>query len=108
LLEPLHEIAAAMADDVEGIDLERTRVLDEVLADFLRLRKYNLEIRLSQLRFQLQEAQETEDDQRLMRRPDIELHTRSAQNLAMRIARVEQAINQRQGARQSSLVRQGR
>ncbi len=106
--EPLQEIAGELAQQVDGIDLERPRVLDEVLADFLRLRKYNLETSLSQLRFQLQTAQETDNDQRLMQRPDIGQHTRRAQELAMDIARVDQAINKRQGARQSSLAREGR
>jgi DNA primase len=103
--EPLHEIAGDLAQQVEEIDLNRSRVLDEVLADFLRLRKYNLETSLSQLRFQLQAAQEMEDDQRLMQRPDIGQHTRRAQELATDIARVDHAINKQQGARQSSLAR---
>lgn len=108
LLEPLQETANELARQVEKIELARPKVLDEVLADFLRLRKYNLETRLSQLRFQLQAAQEQDDEKRLMQRPDIELHTRQAQDLASSIARVEKAINQRQGARQSSLAREGR
>lgn len=108
LLEPLKEIAVELAQQVVEVDLDRPRVQDEVLADFLRLRKYNLEMSLSQLRFQLQAAQEIDDDKRMMLRPDIEKHTRGAQELAMSIARIEQAINQRQGARQGSLVREGR
>ncbi len=105
---PLKEIAVELAQQVDEIDLDMPRVQDEVLADFLRLRKYNLEMSLSQLRFQLQVAQEIDDDKRLMLRPGIEKHMRDAQELAMSIARIEQAINQRQGARQSSLVREGR
>ncbi len=108
LVEPLQELAANLEQQVEAIDLNRPRVLDEVLADFLRLRKYNLEIGLSQLRFQLQAAQEAEDEQRLMDRPGIESYTQKAQNLALKLARVERAINQRQGTRQSSLASGGR
>jgi DNA primase len=107
LLESLHETAARLEQKVEEIDLNRPRVLEEVLADFLRLRKYNLEMSLSQLRFQLQAAQEMEDEQRLMDRPDIERYTLKAQELALKLARVERAINQRQGIRQSSLASGG-
>jgi DNA primase len=108
LVEPLQEIAASLEQQVDEIDLNRPRVLDEVLADFLRLRKYNLEIGLSQLRFQLQTAQEMENELRLMDRPGIEGYTQKAQELALKLARVERAINQRQGTRQSSLANGGR
>ncbi len=102
------EIAGELEQKTQGIDLDRPRVLDEVLANFLRLRKHDQEVRLSQLRFQLQTAQEMEGETSMMQRPEIENLIREVHLLTMHIARLDQAIMQRQGLQPSPLLQQGR
>jgi hypothetical protein len=108
ILEPLLDVAGELEQKTQNVDLDRPRVLDEVLANFLRLRKHDLEFHLSQLRFQLQSAQEMDGDTSMMQRPEIENLIREVHVLTMRIARLDQAIMQRQGMQPSPLLQQGR
>ncbi|HEY70082.1 MAG TPA: DNA primase [Anaerolineae bacterium] len=108
LLQPLLDIAGELVQKTQNIDLDRPRVLDEVLTNFLRLRKHDQELRLSQLRFQLQSAQEMEGETSMMQRPGIENLIREVHVLTMHIARLDQAIMQRQGMQPSPLLQQGR
>lgn len=107
LQPPLLDIANDLERTTQAIDLERPRVLDEVLANFLRLRKHDQELRLSQLRFQLQSAQEVEEQVSMMQRPEIEVLIQEAHDTTKQIARLDQAIMQRQGMQPYAPLRQG-
>jgi DNA primase len=77
--------------DVADFDFSQPRVLEEVLANFLRLRKRTLELALTSLRFQMQAAQDgeafVEEGQE-----DVWQHTREVQRLATQRERLDRAL----------------
>lgn len=91
--ESLHEGAELLLQLVEGINLEQQRVLDEILASFLRLRKRNLEGRLTQLRFQLQLMHESPSEGgEGSEGGDIWVHTHEVQDIASQKERLDRAL----------------
>jgi DNA primase len=91
--ESLRDRAELLLQPVEGIDLEQPRVLEEILSNFLRLRKRNLESRLTQLRFQLQMMQEASPDVgEESELGDVWDHTREVQGLASQKERLDRAL----------------
>ena len=79
----------------EVVDLEfaQPRVREEVLANFLRLRKRNLEIALSNLRFQLQTEQEFELEGEESRKEQIRFHTIEVQKIASIKEKLDRALS---------------
>jgi DNA primase len=93
LEESLRERAELLLQRIEGIDLEQARVVEEILSNFLRLRKRNLEDRLTQLRFQLQMMQEVSPDaEKQGELGDVWDHTREVQGLASQKERLDRAL----------------
>jgi DNA primase len=91
--ESLRERAELLLQRAEGIDLEQIRVVEEVLSNFMRLRKRNLEGRLTQLRFQLQMMQEVPSDaSEESELGDVWDHTREVQGLASQKERLDRAL----------------
>ncbi len=54
--------AEEIQSTVAGLDVRSVKVVDELIANFLRLRKHRLETELTHIRFQLETLQEEEDE----------------------------------------------
>ncbi len=105
--EPLLALAEVLLAEVVNIDFTQRRVIEEIVANFLRLRKRNLELSLSHLRFQIQAAQEGDslaEDQG----EDIWHHTREVQRIASQKDRLDRALAGRGGTQQSPIIVTGR
>jgi hypothetical protein len=87
---PLLTSAEALLTDVVDIDYTQSRVIEEIMANFLRLRKRNLEMTLTQLRFQLQAAQDSEsiDEEG---QEEVWRYTREVQRIASQKDRLDRA-----------------
>jgi len=102
--EALTEYAQSMLDEigslsaVTSIDLNQPKVLEEVLARFLQLRKRVLEADLQQIQFQLLAAQEQARDTGAETGEEKALLAARVRKLAGQKARLEQALVRRQGA----------
>ncbi len=102
LTEELAAHAQSMLDELDRLgkmaplSTDQPKVFDEIVARFLQLRKVSLESRLSDLRFLLQVAQETQQSEEEARRDVLE-YQRQVMQLATQKARVEQALAHRQG-----------
>jgi DNA primase len=95
--------AEGLLEDLEGIELDRPRMMEEVLANFLRLRKRNQDAELAHLQFQLQALQEGEDvegEEPLREMGDLKQRVR---RLAQDRARIDSAIGNRNTALDSVL-----
>lgn len=97
LQEPVSTLAEDLASDVEDLDLSAARVMEELLANFLRLRKGNLETSLHYLRFQLQEAQDADEDGQT-KREEMWDHAREVQKIASQKDRLDKALSRQGGA----------
>lgn len=105
LNEILVEVAEGLLDEIEEIDLDRPRMMEDVLANFLRLRKRNQDAELAHLQFQfqmLQEADLEEGDEPLGEMGDLK---RQVLRLAQDRARIDSAIGNRNVALDSVLLR---
>jgi DNA primase len=92
-LDPaLSEDAEGLYADVADLDFRQPRVINEVLANFLRLRKRNLEAYLSQLRFRIQAAQDGDAAPVEGLEGEVWEHTREVQQLATKKERLDQAL----------------
>jgi DNA primase len=91
-------------EGVIDLDMTQPNVLEAIVDHFLRLRKRNLELRLNQLRFQLQAIQEAENQDGV--EEDLWHYTRVVQNIATQKDRLDRAIQR--GASQMMLMTQGR
>jgi hypothetical protein len=87
-----------------NLDMSQPNVLEAVVNHFLRLRKRNLELRLNQLRFQLQAVQEADDQESV--EEDLWHYTRVVQDIATQKDRLDRTIQR--GASQMMLMNQGR
>ncbi len=102
--EALIEYAQSMVDEIDSlsaftsIDLNQPKVLEEVLARFLQLRKRVLEADLQQIQFQLLAAQEEARDTGAETGEEKALLSARVRKLAGQKARLEQALVRRHGA----------
>ncbi len=87
---PLLTSAEALLTDVVDIDYTQSRVIEEIMANFLRLRKRNLEMTLTQLRFQLQAAQDSESINE-EGQEEVWRYTREVQRIASQKDRLDRA-----------------
>ena len=99
--ETLLNTAESLLGEAGSMDLNQPKVLGEVLANFLRLRKRNLESQLSQLRFRIEAVQGMEIDQDKELRSQLWDHTREVQQLASKKERLDRALAQPSGIRSS-------
>jgi DNA primase len=92
-IEPsLISLADSFLVDVADLDLRLPKVLEGIMANFLRLRKRRLELALNHLRFQLQAVQEVEvTDGEL--HEDLWHHTREVQRIASQKERLDRALS---------------
>ena len=102
--EALIEYAQSMVDEIDpqsavtSIDLSQPKVLEEVLARFLQLRKRVLEADLQQIQFQLLAAQDEARETGAETGEEKALLAARVRKLAGQKARLEQALVRRQGA----------
>jgi replicative DNA helicase len=97
--ETLLTTAEKLLGEAAEMDLNQPKVLGEVLANFLRLRKRNLESQLSQLRFRIEAVQGMEIDQDQELQSQLWDHTREVQQLASKKERLDRALAQPSGLR---------
>jgi DNA primase len=91
-LDPtLLTLADSLLADVIELDFRLPKVLEGIVANFLRLRKRRLELALTHLRFQLQAVQDVETtDEEL--HEDLWHHTREVQRIASEKERLDRAL----------------
>jgi DNA primase len=91
-LDPtLLTLADSLLADVIELDFRLPKVLEGIMANFLRLRKRRLELALTHLRFQLQAVQDIETtDEEL--HEDLWHHTREVQRIASEKERLDRAL----------------
>jgi DNA primase len=95
-LDPsLLPIAEELSGEMLELDFMQPRVREEIIANFLRLRKRNLEISLTNLRFQLQAEQESEDGEEEARKEQILFHTKEVQKIASTKDKLDRALSRR-------------
>jgi DNA primase len=90
------DLADALLAQVVDLDMTKPKVLEEIIANFLRLRKRNLERRLTHLRFQLQEAQEYKADSEDAQK-EVWHYTREVQRFASMKDRLDRALSRQGG-----------
>jgi DNA primase len=92
-LEPsLTALADSFLVEVAEFDFRLPKVVEGIMANFLRLRKRRLELALTHLRFQLQAVQEVEiTDEEL--HEDLWHHTREVQRIASQKERLDRALS---------------
>jgi DNA primase len=100
----LLEAAEGLLEEIKGIDLDRPRMMEDVLHNFLRLRKRNQDGELAHLQIQFQMLQEAgfdEADEPLGDMGDLKQRVR---RLAQDRARIDAAIGNRNTALDSMLL----
>ena len=93
----MHAIAGALLDEFADIDTQQQKVLDEVIANFFRLRKRQLESRLTLIRFQLEALQEQLPSDDADQRAQIWQLTREVQRLADIERRLDRVLSRQGG-----------
>ncbi|TFH37665.1 MAG: DNA primase [Anaerolineales bacterium] len=99
LLQMAHEIKAGLSE----LDMGSPKLMEELIANFLRLRKHRLENELTHIRFQLEALQEKDDirpeEERTERMWGL---TREVQSLADQRERLDRALTRSSGRLSSS------
>jgi DNA primase len=100
LIEVAESILADLSDltNFAGLELERPKVIDEVTARFLQLRKRYLEGELNKLQFLLRTAQEPREDEAKDIEIEIGAYKQEVLQHAVQKAKLEQALAKRQGS----------
>lgn len=98
LESPIDQLADEYLAEVVDLDIGLPRVIEEIIANFLRLRKRNLETALNHLRFRLQEAQELPDNNETQKEGDVWHHTREVQRIASHKERLDRALERPGGS----------
>jgi DNA primase len=104
LIEVADSILADLSEltSFAGLELERPKVIDEVTARFLQLRKRHLEGELNKLQFLLRTTQEPGEDVAMEFEIGIGDYKQEVLRHAMQKAKLEQALAKRQGSLLSS------
>jgi DNA primase len=93
----LDEALLQEADEIRGeipeFDVRSPKVLEELIANFLRLRKYRLESELTHIRFQLEALREDAPEAREEQTERMWGLTRDVQRLADQRERLDRALN---------------
>lgn len=90
-------VAKAYIEIAGDIEIELPRVLTDVVNQFLRLRKRNLDLELSELRFQMMAMQEPEDGDSDAAQKEVWDQARRVQSLAVQKERLDRALSGRHG-----------
>jgi DNA primase len=102
----LDQTAQSLMTEVAGLELKSPKVMDEILARFLDLRKRNLEAKLVQLRFQIEAEQENLSSGESDDKEAIWYHTREVQKLSAQKMGLDRALARRGGSTKPSLLTQ--
>lgn len=94
---PLYSIAETLRDEFGNIDILRQKVINEVIANFFRLRKRWLESELTHIRFQLEALQEQSPSEGTDQREQIWQLTREVQRLADIERRLDRVLSRHGG-----------
>ncbi|MEJ2012133.1 MAG: toprim domain-containing protein [Anaerolineales bacterium] len=97
----VQELAEDMLQSTGDLDLSRPRVLEEILANYYRLRKRSLDAELNNLRFQLESLQASAEEGGEDPRQEIWQLTRRVQALADQRERLDRALARGPGAVQT-------
>jgi hypothetical protein len=97
----LHELAEDMIQTAGDLDVSRPRVLEEILANYYRLRKRSLDGELNNLRFQLESLQASAEEGGDDPRQEMWQLTRRVQALADQRERLDRALARGPGAVQT-------
>jgi len=103
---PLLALADSLLAEVVDFDFTQPRVIEEIMANFLRLRKRKLELALTHLRFQLQAVQEGESFEE-EQEGDVWYHTREVQRIASEKDRLDRALAGHGGPNRTTLIAEG-
>jgi DNA primase len=90
-------IAETLIDEFGNIDILQQKVIDEVIANFFRLRKRWLESELTHIRFQLEALQEQSPSESVDQRDQIWQLTREVQRLADIERRLDHVLSRQGG-----------
>jgi hypothetical protein len=100
---PLVEQADSLLEEVSDIDLSRPKVVEGVIASFMRLRKRSLDSALTHLQFQLQALQEGLEGEGGTERQSVEDLTREVLKLGPQKDRLEAIARRHEGPVKSSV-----
>jgi len=103
---PLLALSDSLLAEVIDFDFTQPRVIEEIMANFLRLRKRKLEVTLTHLRFQLQAVQEGESFEE-EQEGGVWHHTREVQRIASEKDRLDRALAGHGGPNPTTLVAEG-
>jgi len=103
---PLLALSDSLLAEVIDFDFTQPRVIEEIMANFLRLRKRKLEVTLTHLRFQLQAVQEGESFEE-EQEGGVWHHTREVQRIASEKDRLDRALAGHGGSNPTTLVAEG-
>ena len=104
---PLLTLADSLLAEVIDFDFTQPRVIKEIMTNFLRLRKRNLELTLTHLRFQLLAVQEGESFEE-GQDGDVWHHMRQVQHIASEKERLDRALAGHGGQNPTTLIAEGR
>jgi len=104
---PLLTLADSLLAEVVDFDFTQPRVIEEIMTNFLRLRKRNLELTLTHLRFQLLAVQEGESFEE-GQEGDVWHHMRKVQHIASEMDRLDRALAGHGGPQPTTLIAEGR
>jgi len=94
---PLNSIAETLMDEFDTIDIQQQKVIEEIIANFFRLRKRWLESQLTHIRFQLEALQEQPPADGDNQREQIWQLTREVQRLADIERRLDRVLSRQGG-----------
>ena len=103
---PLLTLADSLHAEVVEFDFTQPKVIEEIMANFLRLRKRNLELTLTHLRFQLLAVQEGESFEE-GQQGDVWHHMRKVQHIASEKDRLDRALAGHGGPQPTTLIAEG-
>jgi DNA primase len=93
----LYSVAETLTDELGNIDILQQKVIDEVIANFFRLRKRWLESELTHIRFQLEALQEQSPSEGADQKEQIWQLTRDVQRLADIERRLDHVLSRHGG-----------
>ncbi len=102
---PLQELAKSLMAQVEEVDPDSGRVLEELVANFLRLRQRQLQAKLNHLRYNLETLQEelaANDDEE---KTAIWQLAREVQQIALEKDRLDRALSPHRGSHSAAIPR---
>jgi hypothetical protein len=104
LEQPALDMAVGYMETTEELDLSRPRVWEEIQANFLRLRKRNLESALTELQFELQVVEGAGESGQEVSPQQL---AKEVQRIASQKEQIDKALSGHKGISQETLAIQG-